>query len=109
MDKSGEPSDAEAGVTTELAITHLSDLRRDLGDWLRANAGWPEGVVTCACALAVEAVGETGRFGATITLEGATVHLHVDHCDDLERIAVTQPGHLEVAAHGGDILLRGLD
>lgn len=96
-------------MATELGITQLSDLRRDLGDWLRANAGWPEAVVTSACALAVEAVGDTGRVGAAITLEGATVHLHVDHCTDLDRTAVTQPGHLEVAAHGGDILLRGLD
>jgi hypothetical protein len=96
-------------MATELAITHLSDLRRELGDWLRAHAGWPEAALTCACSLAAEAVGDEQGVGATIALEGPTVHLHVDHCADLDRVADTHPGHVEVAAHGGDILLRSLD
>ncbi len=96
-------------MATELAITHLSDLTGQLGDWLRAHAGWPEAALTCACSLAAEAVGDQGLIGGTIALEGPTVHLHVDHCLDLDRVADTAQGHVEVAAHDGDILLRSLD
>jgi hypothetical protein len=77
-------------------------------DWLRAHAGWPEAALTCACSLAAEAVGDQGPVGATIALDGPTVHLHVERCGDLQRVADADPGQVTVAAHGGDIVLRSL-
>ena len=47
-----------------------------------------------------------GPIGATVTVEGPAVHLHVEHCREVDLVADTHPGHVELAAHHGDILLR---
>ena len=96
-------------MAIELAPTrveHLSDLRRELADWLRAHAGWPEGALEGACSLTAEAVRDEGPIGATAIVEGPVVHIHVAHCREVDLVADTHPGHVEMAAHHGDILLR---
>ncbi len=87
-------------------VEHLTDLRRDLADWLRAHAGWTEAALEGACSLTAEAVYGDGPIGATAAVEGPAVHLHVEHCREVDLIADTHPGHVELAAHHGDILLR---
>ena len=87
-------------------VEHLTDLRRDLADWLRAHAGWPEAALEGACSLTSEVVYGDGPIGATVTVEGPAVHLHVEHCREVDLVADTHPGHVELAANHGDILLR---
>ena len=86
-------------------VEHLSDLRRELADWLRAHAGWPEAALSGACSLAEEAVGDGGPIEATVFVDGPLVHLYVDHCGDLDRVEDIQSGHVTVVAHDGDICL----
>ena len=96
-------------MTTESTTTrveHLSDLRRELGDWLRAHAGWPEAALEGACCLTAAAMEGEDHVGATVAVEGPFVHLHVEHCREIDLVVDTHPGHVAVAAHHGDIVLR---
>ena len=74
-------------MTMELAPStaeHLTDLRRELPDWLRAHAGWTESVLGDACRATAEAIGEDGPMGATAAIDGRCVHLHLDCGRDLD-------------------------
>jgi hypothetical protein len=79
-------------MMTDLAITpaeHLTDLRRDLADWLRAHAGWPEDALREACGRTADALRGEPLVGATAAVQGAGVHLHFDNGRDLDLVAHT--------------------
>jgi hypothetical protein len=72
-------------MTIELAarVDHLTDLRRELPDWLRAHAGWTEGALHHVCARTSAEVGDV-PMGATAEVDGTCVHLHLDCGRDLD-------------------------